>query len=206
MTGSGKTYFAKRALRPESVSRLVVIDTKKNLADDMQLVPATRRNWRKFIRGENMRLQVTHPNGMAAKDIPYYFDDQFRLALEAANCIIYIDEAHHVAPNSVTVLPYLTEIYTRGREAIFEDGKLVAGHIGVMAAAQRPSRIPLFLMTESSNFFIFRLQDPDDRKRMSAYMGEQVNEPIQDTHGFWYFLNQDMKQPEYIPQLIDPDE
>lgn len=198
-TGSGKTYLAKRLLR--DVRRLVVMDIKNNLADDMQLVPATKRNWRRFLRGDDMRLQVTSPM-LATSGFASFYDEEFRRAFFAADLIVYIDEIYGITQGSNALSPFFTALYTRGREAVIDEKKnrIVSGNIGVVACAQRPSRIPMFCMTESEHFFIFRLTDPDDRKRLSEYTGEVVREPIPDPHGFYYYSH-DIEKPVYVSEL-----
>lgn len=196
MTESGKTFLAKDILK--DVPRLVVVDTKGNLGEAMNLIPATRRNWRKFIMGENMRLQLIPPESTKLSDLSEWVDRNLWLAYKAGNCIVFIDESHHIAPSSTAISPALTALYTRGREPIKDKkGRLIGGNIGVIACAQRPSRIPLFLMTESTHFFVFRLQDGNDRDRMSEYAGKSVRRMITDQHGFFYYKNS-MGKPVYI--------
>ena len=66
---------------------------------------------------------------------------------------------------------------------------------------QNPVYVPEDFLRLASNFFCFRLNNPADRKRMAGYMGPQVEEPIMDRHGFWYFNVGGMLHPQYFKQL-----
>lgn len=202
-TGSGKTYLAKSMFN--EVTRLIVIDSKYNLAKDLQLQKASKKNWRYFLRGFPMRLQIKPPKWATARQVMAYCENVFKLAERAANCVVYIDEAMHITIPAVDP-PNLKGLYTRGREAVYnDDGVIIAGNIGVVAASQRPARIPLFMITESENRFCFRLTHPEDRKLMSGYMSDVnglVREPIPDMHGFYHYRN-DMgsAEPIYVEEL-----
>lgn len=196
-TGSGKSYLSKTILQP--ARRLVVFDIKDNLREEMNLVPASKKeNWRRFLRGQDIRLQVTAPVGMD-DDLDFYHE-WFRRAFIAADCIVYIDELLGVVKSSVDLPKWLKAIYTRGREPIYSKGKVVRGNIGVIACTQRPAHIPVFCMTESEEFFIFQLQNPDDRKKVAAYTSPEVEAPIPDEHGFYYYRTRS-NEPVYIPEL-----
>lgn len=193
-TGSGKSYLAKRLL--ENVPRLLVIDSKHNLAKDMRLERATKKRLAAFIRGEDMRLQVKTPKHVDDRTVMRFCENIFRMAEVAADCTVYIDEAMHITIPSVDP-PMLKGLYTRGREIIYDDkGRIKAGGIGVVACSQRPSRIPLFMITESEYKFCFRIMNPDDRLRMAGYMGQAVKRLITDDHGFYYYEN-GMLKPVY---------
>lgn len=198
-TGSGKTYLAKELLKNQP--RLVVFDPKGNLAEDMQLEKGTRKNWRKLLRGFDMRLQVTLPENIDSKSIPEHLERYFGMAFEASNLVVYVDELYDVTQGSNNILPNFRKLYTRGREPIYSsDGKIKSGNIGVVACVQRPSRIPMFALTECQNLFIFRLQDPDDRIRCAEYTSQIVRKPIPDPHGFFYF-QVGMTKAEYHKEL-----
>lgn len=196
-TGSGKTYFAKELLK--SANRLIVFDIKNNLSEPMNLVPAKRKeNWRKFLRGYDIRLQVTAPVG-TYNDFEFYHE-WFRRAFIAADCVVYIDELLGVLRSPQDLPMWLKYLYTRGREPVYKRGRIVSGNIGIVASTQRPSHIPVFCMTESENFFIFQLQNPDDRKKVADYTSPEISAPIPDEHGFYYYKTRS-NQPEYYQSL-----
>lgn len=197
MTGSGKTYLAKQML--VATRRLIVFDTKENLAKPMNLQRGTYKNWSRFIRGLSLRIQV--------KDSPEnenraeYFNKMCYRIRESANCMLYIDEVLDVLGSSYNPEYHLRSLFSKGREPITNSrGEIVSGNIGVVASTQRPSRIPLIMLTEAENIFCFRLQNPDDRKTIAGYMGLSELPQIHDEHGFYYF-NKSMAEPVYIPEL-----
>jgi len=201
-TGSGKTHFAMRLLSPERVRRLVVFDTKENLVDDMALVPDTTRNWRQFIRGEDIRIQVKPPYTGTANFVEYY-ERVFARILYGADCIVYIDELYNVTQGGQQLPQNFTAVYTRGRQPKYgKRGQVVAGNIGVVAAVQRPMHMPQFCMTEAEHFFVFQLQSPDDRKRIADFSHPQLQNPIPDEHGFYYYETRST-EPIYIPEYKD---
>lgn len=197
MTGSGKTFMAKHLLK--DMKRMVVMNVKDDpdLIRDMGLLPETTRNWRKLAQGYAMKISVSHKIGAA--DEYAHYADAFRKAFQCANVRVYIDELYDVMSNPQTPPTYLRALYTRGRQSIEDKaGDIVAGNMGAFACSQRPARIPLFTLTESSHFFIFRLTNRDDRDRVAEYTHPALAEPIPDAdeHGFWYFSRED-RQPIY---------
>lgn len=206
-TGSGKTHFSKSILAP--VNRLVVFDIKDNLAGEMNLVPATgangntiKDNWRKFLRGKDIRLQVTAPRNVVGSEEEYeFYHEWFRKVFLVADTMVYIDELLGVLKSSVDLPKWLKAIYTRGREPVYgRKNRIVRGNIGVIACTQRPSHIPVFCMTESEEFFIFQLQNPDDRKKVAAYTSPEIAQPIPDEHGFYYYKTRS-NEPFYVQEL-----
>jgi len=188
-TGSGKTHAAIEMLA--DAQRLVVIDSKPNhkLMQEMNLVRADKKEWRKLTRGKLARIHVTPPIATPA-NLFNYFERLFHRLYVTADLMIYIDEATAVV-QSPTVFPtYLQAIYQRGREL----------GIGVWSSTQRPVFIPNFMMTESSKFFCFSLLMQEDRDKMAGMMGQEVRDPIEDRHGFWYY-DQPERALEYVPEL-----
>jgi hypothetical protein len=183
-TGSGKTYGAKYMLRP--FPRLIVLDVKDQL-QDWGLVPYDKEARRLLKAGYGIQARVVVPVG---KDPAETWDKVFLDVLEAGNCHIYIDEMYGVVPPGSKVSPLLWAIYTRGRSM----------GIGASSASQRPTWVPLFALSESEHFFVFRLSLADDRKRMSAFMGPEVLATIKDPHGVYYSYAA-WDAPLYMPRL-----
>jgi hypothetical protein len=197
-TGSGKTHLSIHMLK--DVKRLVVIDTKDNLADEMNLEPDTKSNWNKFLRGKDIRLQVRPPMASTSDFIPYY-ERAFRKVFYGSDCVLYIDELYNVTSGGNFLPYYFTSIYTRGRQAKYDKrGNVISGNIGVIACVQRPMHLPQFCMTESEHFFVFQLQSPDDRKRIADFTSPLIKDPIQDEHGFWYYETRS-NDPVYVKEL-----
>lgn len=173
-TGSGKTFLSEYLLR--NVGRLVVFDVKGNLKNRFGLVDYSAKLWRRFMRGEKFRVRITAPIGKNV-DLVNLYDEYFRQIYDTGDCIVYIDEVYGVTGGANYLAPYLTALYTRGREL----------GVGIVACTQRPTFIPNFILTESEYFFVFRLQLESDRKKIENIVGSSVEIPRKDTNGFWFF-------------------
>jgi DNA helicase HerA-like ATPase len=181
---SGKSYLARSILR--QFSRLIVLDSKGDLGD-WGLEEASDGGWKRLEKGQAARLRVSKPVGAPQQ---YWIDAMVR-AYEAGNDVIYIDEVSQIfrTPDPPDVV---WDIWQRG--GVFG--------VGGFAASQRPSSIPLIMMSEANHFFMFRLNLLRDRKRMAEFMGDEVvaGIPPGDRHGFFY-RHIDMLKPVYIRRL-----
>jgi DNA helicase HerA-like ATPase len=102
------------------------------------------------------------------------------------NTVVVIDELMEVAPSSLSYPRYLKGILTRGRQL----------GIGCWCLTQRPKEIPIISMTESTHFFIFRLNIDEDRERISKIIGhkELMIQP-KIPYSFWYYNVRSNKNP-----------
>lgn len=185
-TGSGKTTLARELLK--KVRRLVVCDTKGDL-DAWGCVEWGKESKKLLLRGEPIRVRVMAPLKASAQEAQEFWDNVFETAYDAGDVRIYIDELYGIVPKPSLEPPSLKAIYTRGRSV----------HVTMCALTQRPAWVPMHAKSESSHYFCFRLNLPDDRKSMAAFMGEEVAERIPDRHGFYYFGG-DLEDPVYNPE------
>lgn len=169
-TGTGKTYAARYIL--SAFSRLVVLDPKGTLGG-WGLDPWDRERRRRLRGGYPVRTRVLLTPG---EDPQEFWEKVLELVFKAGNVTLYIDEVYGVIPPNSTPSPWLTAIWTRGREL----------GIGGYAASQRPVWVPLFIESEAEHFLMFRLGLPQDRKRMSAFMGPEVLDRFSNIHGLYY--------------------
>lgn len=198
-TGSGKTRFCAELL--QGVKRLIVIDVKYNLGARMNLEPESRRAWKRFIEGKDIRLQVKGYDFAKTKlSLLNYYEDVFRKIWIAGDCVLYIDELALVTDGAQQLRPNLKKLYVAGRESIEENGVIARGNIGIVAASQRPSGIPTFCISEAQNCAAFYLGNPDDRDKIADYFGQAIREPVPDEHGF-YWRSSEMRDPVYYPGL-----
>lgn len=185
-TGSGKTFLERYLLA--SSKRLVVCDPKGTLstaiAPDWRLTDWSEKGRKRLLAGDPVRLRIPAP---LDGDWSSYLWDVYR----AGNVLLYVDETYGVVPPGRAAPEPLLACYTRGREL----------GIGVHAATQRPSWIPLVCMSEADWFFVFRLTLDEDRKRLASFMGASVMQPIQDRYGFFSY-SPEWDSPIYTPQLI----
>lgn len=86
---------------------------------------------------------------------------------------------------------YWAEIMKRGRSS----------NVVLWNATQNPVYMPEDFLRNATVLYCFRLNNPEDRNRMSKYMGVEVKQPITDPHGFWYYRVGGMMKPVYVPKL-----
>lgn len=89
----------------------------------------------------------------------------------------YVDECARLLggthPNQ-----FLYACLTQGREL----------GVSILATTQRPVSIPVTLMSEASRIYVFRLNWPDDQKRMADITGVSVEEQNKlEQYEFWYY-------------------
>ena len=180
-TGTGKTYLLRALAAP--VTRLVVIDSKGTLGgEDWNLAPWTPKTAFALAAGKPVRLRVLAP--MDGDYEPF-----FSAVYNAGDCVLVIDELFAVSDRG-KFGPWLQACYTRGREL----------KVGVWAAMQRPSWVPLMALSEADYYVCFRLQLEEDRRRMAAFMGPQVEAPVRDKYGFWLYSTE-WENPRYARSL-----
>lgn len=171
-TGCGKTTLAEKLL--QNVGRLVVIDPKVVLKDKFNLSDDVEKGFKLLEQGKNARIRIVSP---VVQNQELLYEDYFRRIYDIGNIILYIDELQAISKNAREMGMFLKALYTRGREL----------NIGVWASTQRPSFIPLFAMSESDYFFIFKLQLLNDRKRIAEIVGDEAKNPVKNDHGFYVF-------------------
>lgn len=186
-TGSGKTTLALYLTK--SLSRLVVFDPKGTLwVPEWRLEDWSKEGLQRLAEGESVRLRIPAPLN---NNWEPYFTEIFSIG----NCVVYIDEVYGIVPPGAKPGAMFTAMYTRGREL----------NIGVIAATQRPTWVPLFVLSEAEWLFVFRLQLQADRNRMAEIGGPELQEPIPaiDEYGF-YVYNSLWNEPIYLRGLSIP--
>lgn len=176
MTQSGKTFLMRNYLA--NYDRVFILDTKgefkwpevpakeqisiKHLVD----LPQAASEFRKVIyRPVYEELNMT------------YYDKFCEFTYKLKKNITVIDELMQVCPTSLKYPEWLKGIYTRGME------------LGVAAwgLTQRPASIPVFTYDSATHWFIFRLNNVDDRKRLAKHSGYNEFMTVQPSRVFWYF-------------------
>lgn len=191
-TGCGKTTLARRLLR--HVERCVVLDPKATLAD-WGLEPWDSETQQRLLAGEPVRTRAVwdYERGDAAE----FWEDVLEVCYRAGDVVVYIDELYALTQGGSLDAPVLLALQTRGREL----------GIGLWMTSQRPRKIPVFCVSESEHFFMFRLLVKRDREYMSDFMTEIVRDPIPaaDTYGF-YYMDVHKSAPVYVDRLRLDDE
>lgn len=173
-TGSGKTTFARCALR--GVPRLLVLDPKGTC----DWVPEMEKDaLRALKRGEPFQARVH-----ALTELEW--EEWMWLAYEHGDMVVYLDEVYGVVPPGKRSIA-LNALLTRGREF----------GIGVWSATQRPAWCPLTVLSEAEWLVIFRVQLKEDRKRLAAIVGDAVEKTKLAGHQFLLY-NAEWEQPVLI--------
>lgn len=156
MTGSGKTVLAEHLLRFRPY--VVVLDVKGTL------------NWAGYTLFTSLEtLQAADPEKHPRmiwrptwQDLGNVeiLDSFFRWIYLRKNCTVYVDEIQGVA--TATDFPgHMAACIQRGREL----------GVCLWASSQRPSRIPMIVVSEAEYSYTFRLRIDGDRKRMAEVTG-----------------------------------
>lgn len=179
-TGSGKTYLATQLLK--SFDRLIVVDPKakadpdNSLANSWGLQPFTTD----AVSRQSFRVVI---------DDIEHADRAFHAAYHAKDCIVYVDEGYALfnpdasrKDNSNAL-----RVYTQGRSL----------GVGVWLSVQRPTWLPMYVISEVEHIFCFRLRLESDRKRLAeAFAPEFLEAPKgrEGSYPFWYY-NDTMDSP-----------
>lgn len=177
MTGSGKTTLAKFLLTEHRY--VAAIDPKGTL------------NWygySKFTRlkdaveSKSERI-IYSPNAEELRN-EEMTEAFFRWVYERRNTLCYVDEVYAVT-NRDEMPDHYHAILTRGRER----------GTGLLSATQRPMRIPSVIMSESENWYVFRLSMPGDRKKVEETIGIDSEEiaGLSKRYFFFAFADRDLR-------------
>lgn len=178
-TGSGKTLLAMNFL--ETVPRLVVVDLKGTLRGKHGLREPSPEALRSIANLRPVRVRVSDIETALEYGEAVY---------SSGHCIYFVDETFALIPPGSRPPDIITALWTRGREL----------NIGGWAATQRPTWVPLTLISEADWFFCFRLLLEEDRERMSKFMGKEVIKQPKDKHGF-FVMRADWERPDYYKRL-----
>lgn len=171
-TGSGKTSLSKALLW--GLPNVVILDPKHTFELPSVWQHETYREFRSLQNHDDKITAIYRPTlDEMEKGCPDFFEWVF----ERRNTTVYIDEVMRVTNGSRIGRPYAT-VLQLGRER----------GVSCWNATQRPANIPLVVMTESEHYFVFRLRNVEDRKRIYDYTGhpEFLKMP-RDEHGFYYY-------------------
>lgn len=153
MTGSGKTTLARTLLQP--FRYVAIYDAKGTIYwNDFQRVTTLRE----VTRSKYDRICYS-PTHSELRD-EAYVDGFFEWCYTRQNTFVYVDEVYAVTER-LEIPPHYHAILTRGRER---------GN-GLLSATQRPMLIPSVIMSESENWYVFRLGMDADRRKVEACIG-----------------------------------
>lgn len=182
-TGSGKSYLAERYLA--TYKYVVKLDTKneteeRRLAGSSPWLGLTEHNDFTVVTDFDM-LDGTDTDKIIF--VPDYYDqteDMFNRFFEwifaRQNTIVWIDELMGVA-TSYKSPRALNRCYTQGRSK----------NVGIWACSQRPAGIPAIALSNSDYYFIFNLNNINDRRRLYDMTGMSEFMELPKGHNFWFY-------------------
>lgn len=130
---------------------------------------------------------IVRPHASSLRD-PVLLDEYLLRQYEKAGpSYALIDEAY-MFHNGGRCGDGLTALLTRGRSK----------KISTIVATQRPAWLSLFCLTEATRFYIYRVINKDDRKRLSQITPYNPD-LLLDKHRFWYYKQGDNAGQEYLP-------
>lgn len=107
-----------------------------------------------------------------------YYNALAQWVYDKTNCILWIDELMSVCDNAFDLPLNFKRLLTRGRFI----------NSVVWACTQRPSQIPALFMASSQHFFVFYLNLPQDRKKMSDVTGTEMYEILPKQQFYYTYL------------------
>lgn len=178
-TGSGKTTLADYLLA--RANHIVRLDPKhgyrmsKTKADQPERTPVITDDFRVLVKHQGPEPITYQPSLWECQHLERFWD----WIWWREQTILYVDEVLMVVPSAQRLPVGLARLIQQGRQR----------GIGTWTATQRPSRIPIPLLSESEHHFVFRLRHPSDLRRMAEYTDPAVEERPVSGHDFYYYYD-----------------
>jgi energy-coupling factor transporter ATP-binding protein EcfA2 len=174
-TGTGKSVLAKAYAT--GYKNVVVLDSKGTFKFEPFLI--CDKDYI-IVTDINMLYTNTKYNKIVYRpDIyqnnPEYYERFFEWAFKRGNTIVIVDEAMHIC-TAAQIGFWYKAILTRGREL----------NVACWSCTQRPVGVSNFILTEALHWFIFRLNAPDDRKKLKDASGNVAFLTSPKNHDFIY--------------------
>jgi len=177
-TGCGKTTLAQFLVEDDAKPYSVTWNPKGSDAVyrwDQKHVTSLRELYDASDDDEARLIYTPHPT------VAEEFDNQeefFYWIYERKFTRLYIDEATAVHYSVGKIPRFLLAIINRGRER----------GISTATATQRPSGVPMNLLSESEHYYVFKTLLHQDRQRVEQITGISVEDQANlDDHEFFYF-------------------
>lgn len=176
MTGSGKTFMAQYYVAT-SDQTVFILDTKGMF--NWQHVPEKERVTVSSLKElekvpDEINRIIYRPR---RQELTFdYYNAFFEYCYNLENCLVVIDEVMQVCPSPQKIPEFYKGILTRGREK----------SVTAWSLTQRPALIPILIYSESTHWFVFRLNAEYDRKKLTDFSSyPQFLTPVPKYY-FWY--------------------
>ena len=175
--GTGKTVLAK-IYTANNFDNVCVLDTKGTFKYEPFL--QINKDY-KLVTDINMLYNERKYNKIVYRPNIYqnsqeYYERFFEWCYKRTNTIVLVDEAMHVC-DSYKIGFWYKSILTRGREL----------NVACWSCTQRPTNVSNFLLSESLHWFIFRLNNIDDRLKLVKSSGMADFKTSSTGHYFIYY-------------------
>ena len=184
--GSGKSYLLQELIRLAEIAPIFILDSKGDNGfltvsrpdETLTIFSDGIEKFKKFIAQPARKIPeyvVIRPPD-AEVTVPEVLDYYVQLIRDNFKrpCVIVIDELYMLHRNG-RCGPGIAGALTRGRS---RDQRLYG-------ASQRPGWISRFCLSEVNHYYVFRLVDIDDRKRLS-FIGLDKSRPLDQFHFYEY--------------------
>lgn len=188
--GTGKTTLVKKLLLPRVPKShcVVILDPKRD--KEWVKIPDVPRRFRAFTLKPGVWAYRWPETDELAKETG--FVDLMRTIWKKGNVLIISDETQSLFPGTYTMTRQVDRLNREGRQR----------GIGWWWLMQRPSAVPMQILTEAESWAVFTLRNGDDRDKVAKFMGDEVREPLppdghRRSHNFWW-LRRGMVQPKVM--------
>jgi DNA helicase HerA-like ATPase len=172
-TGSGKSYLAEKLLSGVRVPAVILDPSWSEQFEAPGYALTYKLKDVERALKDGFRRVVFRPDGRDWGAV----DDLFGAVYARGNTTLYNDERGGWGRGrEQDLLPSEADLIMRGRKRL----------AALWTVSQRPFRVPIPLKSEADHFFLFRLQNPDDRQSLAAYAGKEIAEPLIPERWFWY--------------------
>jgi hypothetical protein len=171
-TGTGKTVLANQLLLASKAKRLAIIDPK-GMFEPLEDVEVTA-NPRRIIGGKLDRF-IFRPNPDDLTNLDAY-NEIYKYCFKKEDFLVYTDDVLGIMSRN-RYPHYLQVCYQMGR----------AKRVAMLSSFQRPAWLPLFLCSEASKFYLFRLTIGDDIKRVQQFVPDYDTRRLHDKHTFLFY-------------------
>lgn len=175
MNGSGKTQAALTLLRP-LVGRVQIDILDSKIEPAFLTLPGSQVvEYFDELPECIAPVRIYRPVAEELAD-EYLLDSYLQWRYENAPDLTYIDEMNSLGAQTKPK-PGLVNLTTRGRSR----------QAALWMSSQRPAWISRFAFSETNRFYVFRLSDEDDRKRVVRFTTPQLKKVPARKYGFWYY-------------------